>query len=609
MKRLIAILSIVLFASIVFCIEAKSTMEQLINKEWYEFDFSNLSAKDSYYIKFTGTQRMIVGQDQEGNAKARVQRYYLSAEPVEKFDDTKVGKVRDGEYIVFPPRNDKDVAICLKINSLSDETLETEDITAPNHKKIHYITSINTTEGKDEENTLKGNVISTLDLLAGKQWHEIDEKTGKKLRTELTFDRLNCVTRCIMGENPKRTIPDWQMREFYFSDNIETEFDHSKIGDRINGIYLVVKEKNKDGAWYVANYDISTLSANRLVLNCVYPKGVPTQVFVSKQGLKEAMGKRRKPQQWQLTENVWYRLDTATLKRGRFTERFDKNKVTRSYPVIVDGVRSTRTVESVYYMSNKADTVFDHTQVGKTLEGDYIVVNEHAGNEERKAVSYRIEYLQDSNMIVSREVGGGEVIIAYDRDRSEAERANAETARQDPIRGKTTLDYLSGRQWRLINYPNSKLFIPYLKMTERQRWYFTDSLWVAANFNYDIFNREWVTTLTLQEYYISKVAHHNFNRKELKKKNEIGRFINYYKMVRYKKGLQRPPVMPNNPMRPIPGHRGLNAIVSAMRTYAFEILFLSEDITICKTVPIIFDPNQSGITSTDRVVQFFLRND
>ena len=28
-----------------------------------------------------------------------------------------------------------------------------------------------------------------------------------------------------------------------------------------------------------------------------------------------------------------------------------------------------------------------------------------------------------------------------------------------------------------------------------------------------------------------------------------------------------------------------------------------------KTVPIIFDPNQSGITSTDRVVQFFLRND
>ena len=77
MKRLIAILSIVLFASIVFCLEAKSTMEQLIYKEWYEFDFSNLSAKDSYYIKFTGTQRMIVGQDQEGNAKARVKPYYL----------------------------------------------------------------------------------------------------------------------------------------------------------------------------------------------------------------------------------------------------------------------------------------------------------------------------------------------------------------------------------------------------------------------------------------------------------------------------------------------------------------------------------------------------
>ena len=607
MKRIVFILTFVLSALISFVVEAKSTMEQLINKEWYEFDFSNLSAKDSYYIKFTGTQRMIVGQDQEGNAKARVQRYYLSAEPVEKFDDTKVGKVRDGEYIVFPPRNDKDVAICLKINSLSDETLETEDITAPNHKKVHYITSININQSEDEENTLKGNVISTLDLLAGKQWHEIDEKTGKKLRTELTFDRLNCVTRCIMGENPKRTIPDWQMREFYFSDNIETEFDHSKIGDRVNGIYLVVKEKNKDGAWYIANYDISTLSANRLVLNCVYPKGVPTQVFVSKQGLKEAIGKRQKPQQWQLTENVWYRLDTATLKRGQYTERFDKNKVTRNYPVIVDGVQSTRTTESDYYMSNEADTVFDHTQVGKSLEGDYIVVNEQAGNEERKAVSYRIEYLQDSNMIVSRQVNGGEAIIAYERDRSEAERANAETARQDSIKGKTTLDYLSGRQWRLVN--NSKLFIPHLKLSERERWYFTDSLWVAAYFDYDVFNREWVTKLYLQEYYISKAAHHNFNRKELKKKNEKGRFLNYFRIVRYVKPLQPPPALDRPDKRPLPGHPGLRAKVSAIRSYAFEILFLSNDISIYRTVPIIFDPIQSGITSTDRVVQFILRND
>ena len=602
MKRIVFILTFVMSALISFVVEAKSTMEQLINKEWYEFDFTSLSAKDSYYIKFTGTQRMIVGQDQEGNAKARVQRYYLSAEPVKKFDDTKVGKVRDGEYIVFPPRNEKNAAICLKINSLSDETLETEDITAPNHKKIHYITSINTTEGKDEENTLKGNVISTLDLLAGKQWHEIDEKTGKKLRTELTFDRLNCVTRCIMGENPKRTIPDWQMREFYFSDNIETEFDHSKIGDRVNGIYLVVKEKNKDGAWYVANYDISTLSANRLVLNCVYPKGVPTQVFVSKQGLKEAIGKRQKPQQWQLTENVWYRLDTATLKRGRYTERFDEHKITRSYPVIVDGVRSTRTTESVYYMSNEADTVFDHTQVGKSLEGDYIVVNEQAGNEERKAVSYRIEYLQDSNMIVSRQVNGGEAIIAYERDRSEAERANAETARQDSIRGKTTLDYLSGRQWRFSKRP-------YAKMSERQRWYFTDSLWVTVNFDYDVFSREWVTNLDQHEYYISNVAHHNFDQKELKRKKETGYYINFYREVKFSKILQLPPLLPTDPVRFIPGFRVLRSRDSIIRSCAFEIVFLSSDILVYKTVPIIFDPMNRGYTFTGHVFQYTLLND
>lgn len=602
MKKLILTLFIILLVSISFVIEAKSTMELLINKEWYEFDFTSLSVKDSYYIKFTGTQRMIVGLDQEGNTKVRIQQYYLSAEPVKEFDTTKVGKVHEGEYIVFPSRKEKNVAICLKINSLSDETFKTEDITIPSHNKKHYMTIINSNQNEGKENTLKGQVISTLDLLTGKQWHEIDERNGKKLRTELTFDRLNCVTRCIMGENPKRIIPDWQMREFYFSDNIETEFDHSKVGDRINGVYLVVKEKNEEGAWFAANYDISTLSANRLVLDCVYPKGIPTQVFVSKQGLKEVEGKRQKPQQWQLTENVWYRLDTTTLKRSQFIEMFDKNKVTRSYPVIVDGVRSTRTIECVYYMSNEADTVFDHTLVGKSLEGDYIVVNEHVGNEERKAVSYRIEFLQDSNMIVSREEGGSEEIIAYERNRSIAEQANKEILRLDSIKEKTTLDYLSGRQWRFTKRP-------YAQISERQRWYFTDSLWVTVNFNYDVFRREWVTKLSLQEYYISKVSHHNFSRDELKKKNEKGRFLNTFRILRFNKMLQAPQTMPNNPTKPIPGHRGVRARTSVIRTYAFEIRFLSEDILVYDTVPVVFDPHGTGGGYAGRIFQYTLVND
>ncbi len=75
MKQILFILSIILFASICFIVEAKSTMELLINKDWHEFNVATMKAYENFYIRFTGTQRMIVGVDSVGNPKARVQRY------------------------------------------------------------------------------------------------------------------------------------------------------------------------------------------------------------------------------------------------------------------------------------------------------------------------------------------------------------------------------------------------------------------------------------------------------------------------------------------------------------------------------------------------------
>ena len=76
MKRLTFILSFVLLALISFVIEAKSTMELLINKDWHEFDFGSMTTRNDYYVRYTGTQRMIVGADSLGNQKVRVQKYY-----------------------------------------------------------------------------------------------------------------------------------------------------------------------------------------------------------------------------------------------------------------------------------------------------------------------------------------------------------------------------------------------------------------------------------------------------------------------------------------------------------------------------------------------------
>ena len=119
--RLALIISVFLFASIMH-IEAKSNMEMLINKEWYEIDLSKMQTRHDFYIKFTGTQRFTVGADEDGNTKARVQFYYLSNEKTDIFDDTKVGKRRNGKYIVLQGKKHGSYtdAVCMELYQLDD---------------------------------------------------------------------------------------------------------------------------------------------------------------------------------------------------------------------------------------------------------------------------------------------------------------------------------------------------------------------------------------------------------------------------------------------------------------------------------------------------------
>lgn len=92
MKRCIILLHILIMVSLWFSVEAKSTMELLINKDWHEFDVKIMDIRKDCYYRFTGTQRIIVGNSQNGEQKARVQKYYLSNKIEEFFDTTQVGK-------------------------------------------------------------------------------------------------------------------------------------------------------------------------------------------------------------------------------------------------------------------------------------------------------------------------------------------------------------------------------------------------------------------------------------------------------------------------------------------------------------------------------------
>ena len=562
----------VALVSTVFCANAETAMELLINKEWYEVDLSKMQTRDDYYVKFTGTQRLIVGLDQDGNTKMRVQEYYLSKNKTEYFDSTQVGKHKDGKYLILRGKKHKGYtkAICMNLYQLDDMNLRMGDSDKSEAQQQCFIVQSSAEKYDDKE---EGTVISTQDLLVGKMWYEVDIKSGKRKRTEVQYEKDGIALFCTMAENYKRELPDWQMREYYFSDNIEHKFRHSKIGDRVNGIYLVVKEKNERGEWYAANYDITTLSANRLVLECVYPQGVPTRIFMTRDAIETSHKTAQKPQQWQLTENTWHRLDSTGINRIYFTEKFDNVNVTRRYPMIKNGIRDTVEISNPYYMSNTADSVFNFDKVGKTYEGDYLVVNERTKDGDRKAVSYSVDYIDGKNMILSMNVDSIMYVAAYERDLSKAEIDRGIAEKIDSIKGKTTLDRLSGRQWRFAKKPNPR-------MSKFERWYFTDSIWAEVNFIYDEFKKVWNARVKTRPYYLSDLEHHNFSMDYLKKKYEGGRFINFYVDLKRKIPLPNPVAELGGGEKGRPYRRftprQAYSLIPVRITHSYEINFLNE---------------------------------
>lgn len=592
---------ILMFVALIICslsVKGETTMELLINKDWHEVNPYDYQPRDDYYVRYTGTQRMIVGEDEDGNMKVRLQEYYLSDKIVNKFEQEKVGTARSGRYLVFRSVGEKNEKSChcYEILDLDATIMNMKAVGGQqNVSKCFVVYSLPVNE---EEMKPQGDVISTLDLLVGKKWYEVNEKMTEKLAAELEYDRSGKFLHCKMGQNPQREIPEWSMREFYLSNEIEYEFNHSRIGEHINGRYLVVKEKNSQGEWFVANYDITTLSSSMLKLECVYPIGVKPQTYVSKMGLKLAQGKRVKPQQWQLMENEWYRMDTISLERRNFVERFDETKVYRRYEIVENGIKEECTEECVYYMSNTPDTLFDHARVGQLSEGEYLVVNERRGQGERFVVNYKIDYVDEKNMLLSILNGDKKYKIAYDRDLSnEEERRLLERDSLSGI-GRSTLDYLSGKQWRF-----SKL--PHPSMSRWQRWYFTDSLFLSVDFNYDVVNKHWETKIDSKEFYLSEWVHHNFALTEMKKKHKNGRYINFYKMA-----------IVSTPIAHLRTHniwkvKRRQRFTKNMekRSYAYEIKLLTDNLFSYSTVPMEFNPHnrfyERGIP-TNRLLKYTL---
>ena len=523
MKRLIAILSIVLFALISFSVEAKTTMELLINKDWHELDITSMKAKESY-VRFTGTQRMIVSADSVGNTIAKAQRYYLSNRYEETFDSTKVGKKKKGKYIIIQgDRNsiDRNI-ICLEIKDIGENVMDVIDMNHPENPEKRYYSDL-------KLSFKSGDVISTLDLLMNKIWFQVDPITGERLNVEHQYGDDGEFLRSIMPENRRTELPQWILREFYLSDTIVTKFNRKEVGKRINGRYIVVNELDSDGSWQAATYDITTLSENRLELECVYPKGYATQVFVSNIYSQNAEHAKRKPQQTELMKDDWYRLDTTTFKRSRYIERYNKTHVTRIVPIYSGGDTIELKKIYEYYMSNQPETEFDWSKKGKTSEGDYIVVNEQDLTGKWQAVNYRVELLSGGNMVTVKEVQGEAVMQAFERDLSEKDKLQLayqqkQQAEADTTKEKTMMDMLVGKQWRQI--AENDLISDKIRFL-----YFTEYQFAIPSFHRT--DGGYISDIDTYEYRLTNKPGGPFSRKDQIKKKQNGNFINhlFYCMV------------------------------------------------------------------------------
>ena len=490
-----------------------STMEMLINKDWYEVDIMNMKTHENYYMRFTGTQRMLVGQDSLGNTKARVQNYYISNRYEEHFDSTKIGKRKNGRFLIIQGQNNhiNNNVICLEIDRLKDGELQLTDQNHLSKLKKYYFSEL------DEDK--RGDVISTRDLLVNKTWYQVNPETGKRMNLEHTYNDKHFM-RCILPENKKTQIPQWMLREYYFSDTIVTKFNRKQVGKRNNGVYLVVNELADDGEWQAATYDMTTLSENRLVLECVYPKGYATQVFESSLYSKNAEHSKKKPQITDLMKSEWYKLDTADWSRSGYIEQYNSTHVTRIAPIKSKGDTIKLKTMYEYYMSNQPESEFDWSQKGRRSEGDYLVVHERERNGKWHVVNYRIALLDGNNLVLINETSPDSLISLYERNAEQhAGIALGDTVcnQETGFRTITVKERLMGKQWRKLDRSG--------KYKALYCYYFNQNK-LASPFTHKT-KGGYMTEAATLDYYLSNTPHFTFQFGELDK-NDNGKYINRY---------------------------------------------------------------------------------
>ena len=158
--------------------------------------------------------------------------------------------------------------------------------------------------------------------------------------------------------------PNALLSEYYLSDNIETTFDVSQVGENSRGKYIIARNKLYENDIYV--YEILSLTNDRLVLKDLQEFYI--QMFSTKE-----MSVLHK-EIWDKSEFENENIKQQTFQLSDIAGKEWKLKTSANY------YTSSGYMESEYYLSDSIDTAFDKSKVGKNTSGRYIIGRNSNGN-------------------------------------------------------------------------------------------------------------------------------------------------------------------------------------------------------------------------------------
>ncbi|MBE6310431.1 MAG: hypothetical protein E7080_05185 [Bacteroidales bacterium] len=381
---------------------------KLIQKKWYELNPSTMQMLRKYYVEYTFTDRILVVIDEKGNLTERFQPFYLSNKYETVFDSTKVGKNDNGKYMVVRSYENPDRAICFVIESVSENRMNIIEDQQGKDLHKYYLADTDIFAETPIE-------LSPSETLINRTWLQVDENTGVGMRYEYRYEPYGYMEKCVMGENRRTEFPRWLIGEYYFSNEPDTVFLYSKKGILEKGRYIVNHIKGENSTESFRTYEVKSLSADTILLECVYPENgenLKLASIVKHNTDSTTVLDKLAGKQWRIQQD---RYDRVTRYRRSYSGAlyFTENQFVGPWIKTTDNkvIDDKIFVVHDFFLSDVENNTFLFENIKKNRKNGKYIVFSHNG---RQGAGYgqclEILYLSE-NMLVVRNIRSTHNII------------------------------------------------------------------------------------------------------------------------------------------------------------------------------------------------------